>query len=58
MKEYYYEMSEESMDLDGSSDTPEEDHLIFFQGYTNSWRQIALATKIYTVAPNICVWPV
>lgn len=38
-------MSQEATDMDGSSDTPEEDHGIFFQEYTNSWRQIALATK-------------
>jgi len=27
-------MSQEATDMDGSSDTPEEDHGIFFQEYT------------------------
>jgi hypothetical protein len=44
MKEYYYEIPQEATDMGGFSDTPEEDHGILFQGYTNYWSQIAVAT--------------
>ena len=45
MKEYYYEISQEATDMGGFSGTPEEGQGLFFQGYTNSRRQIALVTK-------------